>query len=366
MHYRRWLPGLLLGLSLGGCTTFVARQIERPGHPNRKQLAWFSTQLKQAHFQRDAMRTRDGVRIAYWYDSPHAFGVEVPIVEQRRDRRFTLNFQIDYKGSLGHAAPIPARGSVVLLHPWGLAGSAMAMWGLLLAQSGYVVVLPDLRSQGNSGDAPVGYGPREAGDMVDLVHHLRATDRLPGPLYLLGASYGATVALFAAPRLPEVQGVIAIEPYANAAAVIRRAPASGLFGYRWLAHLITDEEIDAAIARASRKLGVDLDRLGPGDALAETSACTLLLRGSDDVLVSNTDLELLSRRSRLADFVEIPDEGHLSLPLRTDRLLPPLLAWMQSLPAAPKTCPAFSLPPAKPVSAKYASARATAKAKPRR
>lgn len=365
MRHERWLV-LLAALCLTGCTTFVARQIERPGHPNRKQLAWFVALLKQANFQHDAIRTREGVRIAYWYDTPHAFGVEIPIAEQRRAGRFTLNLQVNHTDLLGRAAPIPALGSIILLHPWGLAGSAMATWGLQFAQAGYVVVLPDLRSQGDSDNAPVGYGPREAGDIVDLVHDLQASSRLPGPLYLLGASYGATVALFAAPQLPDVHGIIALEPYANAAAVIRRAPASGLFGYRWLAHWITPEEIDAAIARASRKLGVDIDQLDPGSALAKTSACTLLLRGSDDVLVSKMALESLSHRSPLAAVVEIPDEGHMSLPLRTDRLLPPLLVWMQSLPAAPKTCPAFSLPSSKPAAAKHASARAAAEVQPPR
>ena len=217
--------------------------------------------------------------------------------------------------------------------------------------------MPDLRSQGGSSDAPVGYGPREASDIVELVHDLQAQHRLPGPLYLLGASYGATVALFAAPQLPGLRGVIALEPCANAVAVIRRAPDSGLFGYKWWARWITPKDVDTAIARASRKLDVDLEHVDPGDVLARTANCTLIVRGSHDVLISGKALAVLSRRSSRSSYVEVPGEGHLTLPARTAWLVPPLLVWMQSLPDAGGKCAVFALPP-QPSAVRKPSARA--------
>ncbi len=196
---------------------------------------------------------------------------------------------------------------------------------------------------------------------------MRDGGRLPAPLYLFGASYGATVALFAASHVPLVRGVVALEAYANAAAVIRKAPGSGLFGYRWLARLITPKEVDAAIERADKRLGLDLAAIDPGDALAKSQRCTLILRGSKDELMSATSLRQLSQRSLLAAYADVPDQNHITLPLRTDVLFQPLLAWMQALPAAAGPCPKFALPGAKASGpAPASSARAAAEAQPRR
>jgi pimeloyl-ACP methyl ester carboxylesterase len=357
MRQGRWSL-LLLVLALCGCTTFMARQIERPGHDNKAQLAPFRRMLDEAGFRHEEMRTRQGVRIAYRTAQPRSYKVDAQ-VEERRDavkRRFAISVHYDLELDPKKTAPLPARGSIVLLHPWGTEGSAMTIWALLFASAGYVVVVPDLRSHGESADAPAGYGPREADDIADLVHDLRAANRLPGPLYLLGVSYGGTVALFAAPKLADVHGVIALEPYANAAAVIRRAPASGLFGYRWLASWIRPREMDDAIQRASQQLGVDLAQIDPGNALAHTPSCALIVRGADDNLIARSALRELARRSPRAGYVEVPQEGHLNLPLRTDRLFQPLLDWMQALPVdTSSACPGFTpgpfvmKPPANPV-----------------
>ena len=363
MRYGRWLPGMLLGLGLGGCTTFVTRQIVHPGHASSRSADAF---LAHAGFQRDAMHTPQGVRIAYWIAPPRAYRVKDEYQAQRKGKHVSFSFNFSFEGDPAKA-PVPApKGSVVLLHPWSMSGTAMSIWGIHFAAAGYQVVMPDLRSQGGSSDAPVGYGPREAGDIVELVRDLQAKHRLPGPLYVLGVSYGATVALFAAPQLENLRGVMALEPYADAAAVIRRAPASKLFGYDWLARWITPKEVDAAIARASRKLDVNLEHIDPGAALAQTRVCTLILRGSHDVLTSGKAVAALSRRSSQASYVEVPGEGHLSLPLRTAWLVPPLLAWMQALPDTGGPCPTFSLPPATHAAAQETSARAAAEAQPRR
>ena len=336
-----WVAMAVLGMS--GCTRFLARQIESPGRSGQKQLAPFRQMLDRAGFRYDAMRTPQGVRIAYWYGAPRDYGVRIRVEEHRDRRHVAFQAAFHFRAGQDRAPLLPARGSVVLLHPWGMEGSAMTTWGLLFASAGYVVVMPDLRSQGRSDDAPVGYGPREAEDIADLAHGLEAAHDLPGPLYLLGASYGATVALFAAAEMPEVRGVVALEPYADAVDVIHRAPASGLFGHRWLAHWITSSEMDRAIARADRVLGIDLARIDPGKALAATKVCSLILGGSDDVLIPPAALRALARRSPKANYVEVAGEGHLTLPLRTDRLFPPMLKWMDALPVVPgDACPGFA------------------------
>lgn len=363
MRQGRRLISLVLVWCLSGCTAFVTRQIEHPGHASNRSFDAF---LSHLGFQRDMMHTRDGVHLAYWIAPPRAYHVKDEYQMLRKGKQASVSFKLGFDGDPTKAALLQPKASVLLLHPWSMSGAAMSAWAIHFAAAGYQVVMPDLRSQGDSSDAPVGYGPREAADIVELVRDLQAKHQLPGPLYVLGISYGATVALFAAPQLPELRGVMAMEPYANAAAVIRRAPASGLFRYDWLARWITPKEVDAAIARASRKLEVNLEQVDPGDALARTRACTLILRGSDDVLTSGKAVAALSRRSSWASYVEVPDEGHLSLPMRTAWLVPPLLRWMQALPDAGGQCPVFSLPPATHAASSPGSARATTEAQARR
>jgi pimeloyl-ACP methyl ester carboxylesterase len=342
MHCGRWLA-LLLSVGLGGCTAFVARQIEHPGRGNRQQLASFRELLNHAGFQSDTMRMSSGVRIAYRVGQPRAYRLAVKVKEVRNGHSFKLDYHFDFGVPPGKAVQQPARGSIVLLHPWGMEGSALTAWALQFADAGYVVVLPDLRSHGESDDAPVGYGSREAQDMRELVARLRRAGRLPGPLYLLGVSYGGTVAMFTADMLPDVRGVIALEPYASVADVIQRAPASNLFGHRWLARWLTPAQIDKATARASGELGVDLRAVDPGAALSASKVCTSIIRGSNDSLMPADALRALAARSTHAQYVEVPDENHLSLPLRNDILFKPVLAWLGELTAASPRCPEFSL-----------------------
>jgi pimeloyl-ACP methyl ester carboxylesterase len=342
---RAWMLVVVVCAWLSGCASFMAYKIEHPDHMggSPKQMDAF---LRQVGFAREAMRTNDGVRIAYWIASPRAYQIHEQVEERHRADGSVngIGFKLDFgEQDPAAAAPLPTRGSVVLLHPWGMEGSAMMPWALRFAAAGYVSVMPDLRDQGDSDKAPVGYGPREARDIVELIRTLQASGRLRGPLYLFGVSYGGSVALFAAPDLPDIRAVIAMEPYANAADTIRRAPSSGLFGHEWLAHWIRSRDIDAGLDRASRQLGVDLNAIDAGDAVARSTQCLLVLRGSRDNLMPDDALRKLSARSPRSYFAEIPSENHLSLPLRTDRLFQPLLDWMQSVPDdASGACPTFA------------------------
>lgn len=347
MRQGRWLL-LFMALLLCGCSTFVAYEIGHPGHSG-DSFQSLEEMLTSIGFSHRIFRTSEGVVIAYTTAPPRAYAFTDRVkLRSTQGRVSGFDSEVQFVGDPTHAKLIPAKGSVLLLHPWGGAGSLMMAWALHFSSAGYVVVAPDLRGQGRSSDAPVGYGPREAGDMQQLVAALRADGQLPDPLFLLGASYGGTVALFAAPEIPGVRGVVALEPYANAGAVIRRAPHSGLFGYRWLARWITPTTIDRAIDKADHRLGLDLDAIRPDRALALTHSCTLVVRGARDHLMQADALRRLSKLSPRASYVEVPGENHMTLPLRTDRLFDPILRWMQSLPAVPDaaSCASLVLPKA--------------------
>ena len=316
---------------MGGCATIAAHYIETPGHHGPKPEFKQYLETNIGYVERN-FRTADDVQIAYWYLSPTKLDIAPEIREQRDRRGFSISFKFDIEKPKGHPAQPAAHGSVVVLHPWGQNAAQMAFWGAYFSNAGYVTVLPALRSQGESGDAPVGYGPREAGDIVQLIHALQHHSELPPPLYLFGVSYGATAALFAAPQLPNLRGVIALEPYVHPVDVIERAPATGWFAPKWWSHFFPPRTVRKAIASANATLGIDLASIDPGDAVADSKTCTLLVRGSDDILISAKAVRDLAARSQRARYVEIPDEGHVTLFFRSDRLFPPILDWMQRVP----------------------------------
>jgi pimeloyl-ACP methyl ester carboxylesterase len=335
--------GLALLPWLAGCASYVTHKIEHPARSHTSLQRAIHDNLQQQGFVQSSVRTSDGVRIAYWLGQPHAYAMHETFSRSADGANLQWQWQMPeapFDGSL-----LPMSGSIVLLHPWEGEGAMLATWAYRFASAGYVTVMPDLRSQGDSDVAPVGYGPREGHDVAELVRRLRATRRLPEPLFLMGVSYGATVAVFAANELADVSGVIALEPYGNAAEVIRRAPSTGLFGPRWLGHAISGSSVDAAIARASSDLGVDLEHIDTASAL-QHAPCTLIVRGARDPLVSETILKALTASSSQARYVEVSSENHFSLPLRTDRLMQPLLDWLHALASPHAACPSFTPLPA--------------------
>src|SRR5690606_24985460 len=77
-------------------------------------------------------------------------------------------------------------------------------------------------------------------------------------------------------------------------------------------------------------------------ALATTATCTLLLHGTGDRFVSVEAARSLADASTLVHYRELPDENHVSLPLRVEWLARPLDAWLQE--AAAGECGPLRLP----------------------
>ena len=231
------------------------------------------------------------------------------------------------------------RGTVVLLHGWMMHGDSMLPWALRLGEAGYRTIAIDLRNHGRSGDAPSGYGTREARDVVEVVLALRERGEVTGPLHLLGVSYGAATALFAAadPRL-ETDSVVAMESFAAADQAIRDmvpymltdapAPPSAWLTRQWMQWRLDDTLLDDAIARAGDTLDMPLDRVDVTSALARVS-CALLVHGDADRHVPVTHGRALAASAPHARYIEMPGEDHLSLPMQLDALAPTVVDWFQ-------------------------------------
>ena len=72
----------------------------------------------------------------------------------------TISFGADVPGRTNQWSAHP-RGTVILLHGYGLAQFAMVPWAIRLAQSGWRCVLVDLRGHGKSTGKKVYFGTRE-------------------------------------------------------------------------------------------------------------------------------------------------------------------------------------------------------------
>ncbi len=353
MHSLRSIPrtGILLGavLLLAGCAEivprYVAQQIEHPARPGQT-LVQFEHQLARHYigFRRSQVRLANGLSLVYWYSAPRAFDVQQHDQHGRHGASWSLKRTGMALAPYLLPARLPGKGTVLLLPGWSMNALLMSQWAITFAQRGYHVVMVDLPDQGGSSPAPPGFGPAEANDLRELVPQLELASAIRYPLYLFGVSYGADVALFAADRLAQApRGVIALEPFANVASAIRRAPDSGLFIPLWLAHLLlTRAEMDAAIDRADRALGLDLYTLSPRPALLRASACVLIVRGSRDRLIGARGLARMVHGLPRVQLFTARTYDHLSLPIAVQGFGAEFARWMGSVAQQPaRRCPVF-------------------------
>lgn len=255
--------------------------------------------------------------------------------DYRMDYRYLGKGERFPEFSLQASAPTthgqPARGTVILLHGWMMDGGSLLPWALELAQQGYRTVALDLRNHGRSGHAPSGYGTREADDVVAALKALNAEGQIEGPVHLLGVSYGAATAIFAARELgPQLRSVVAMESFDNAGQAIRTMVPHMLSkpAERWSDYVALPlarwqyggKGLDQAIAAADRKLGLDLDRVDVGQALAQVPACVLLVHGRQDEHIPVAQGRALAAAAPRAHYLEVEGEDHLTLPMRLDRL----------------------------------------------
>ena len=341
-RHRGWRFAAIFAVILcGGCVS-LAKQVTQPHTPDsRARRLVHDIERERLHLETQSVRARNGNRIAYRLLP--AADYHLAYEYSRKSHSFSAKFD------WGEPTPVNARGSIVFLHGWGEDHSMMMMWSLAMARYGYQGVLPDLRNFGASDRAPVGFGPREAEDIVDLLKALRDRGQLQRPVFLFGASYGATVAINAASQAPElVDGVVAMEPFVDAASAIRgfvresKSPRSSINGKAfafYARHAFTDARVDKAIAESGTRLGIDLANTGIRAPLRDNRVCTLLLQGGRDEFLKASDVRALQGSPQVR-YAELPNESHLTLPLRIDLLAAPVSSWLQDI----ATCPSFTAP----------------------
>jgi alpha-beta hydrolase superfamily lysophospholipase len=198
--------------------------------------------------------------------------VRTPVVDTTSlpHRPFTFTSgDVELQGWFFEPAAKP-RGLVVFLH----GRMANRSWGIGAAEAlvprGYAVLAYDQRAHGTSGGAYCTYGHLEKGDLS------RAIDAAGvAPVYVIGHSLGAAVALQAAAEDPRIRAVVAAAPFSDLRTIVNdRAPI-----------LESAADLRAAIEIAERKAGFDVDTVSPVTSAARIQVPVLLLHGTRDTTI---------------------------------------------------------------------------------
>lgn len=343
----RLLALLPLLFAAAGCRSLADHIVAPPATPTGIDVRTQKQMEDHLGVQRRRWERADGPSLAYRIVAPARYGMEYRY--RRTEDGLKFNFTLPNPAP----QPLPARGSVVYLHGWGLDGTAMLPWAIALAEQGLVGIVVDLRNHGSSAPGPAGYGPREGEDVAALVQALRRDGEIVGPVQLLGVSYGAVAAIFAARHLQDAEiQVVALEPFANAAEGIRGVVSNALDSsggglksrlFRAFArHRYDPAGVDADLTEAGRRLGLDLAAIDVRAALASLPGCTLILHGADDDHIPVASVRSLAHGVPRVQLVELQGENHFTLPARVDLLAQPIGEWM--LQPRPEACAGFSLP----------------------
>ena len=105
----------------------------------------------------------------------------------RGQQHYNFTFHADIPGKPNQWTASP-RGTVILLHGYGLAQFSMAPWALRLAEEGWRCVLVDLRGHGKSTGKEIYFGTHETNDLSRLLDRMQADGELKGPVAAMGES----------------------------------------------------------------------------------------------------------------------------------------------------------------------------------
>jgi pimeloyl-ACP methyl ester carboxylesterase len=215
-----------------------------------------------------------------------------------------------------------ARATVFCLHGIRDRKENVRDWATHLAAAGYRAVLVDSRGHGRSSGDWMTYGVQESRDLSQLVDALA----LPGPLAVMGVSYGGATAGVWGGREPRLRAAVAVAPFASLREIVpvytpRTIPLVG-----WLIpRFVVMRTVDAA-----GRLGYfDPDDASPRTAAARARVPILILHGTRDDKVPFHHAELIRDAAR--DRVTLlPLDGQDHDHVASDpRLWPPVLDFFE-------------------------------------
>lgn len=325
-----WLVFFLAGLATTGCGSFVARRMAQS--PN-SYPQWFGGLARvELAFHKDFLTNfpsrfvdvgPPSARLQYRIVEPADYRLEVSSTSRLKHGRecLTFNFDITIPG-LSNAWTASPRGTVVLLHGYGLAQFAMAPWAMHLAQQGWRCVLVDLRGHGESTGRRIYFGVQETRDLSQLLEAVVCEGNLVAPVAVVGESYGAALALRWKALDPHISQVVAIAPYP----VLSNAVMNICLDY---APCLPTGFVKAGLRNLPAVLQVNPDQLDPATVLARRPVRALFVAGAGDNIAPATEVQKLYETAATgSELLIVADATHEALPYFFDELAQPVLEWL--------------------------------------
>ena len=325
--WRLLLPVLLA--STAGCGSFVARRmVQAPNTyptwlaPKPRVLLGFDSKFLTNFPKQFVEVGPPAARLCYRIVEPADYHLTLTSTNwlRRGHKEFQFDFHAEVPGKSNFWTAKP-RGTVVLLHGYGLAQFAMAPWALRLAQEGWRCVLVDLRGHGKSTGRRVFFGVQETHDLSQLLDELARKRRLIEPVASIGESFGAALSLRWKAADPRVQMAVAIAPYAS----FSNALLNICHDYAgW---------VPQAILRAGLKKVPDVLKVPPAEldtttVLTRQPVTALFIAGAEDSIAPVTDVKQLYSLAPGSELVVVPDATHEAVTYFFDDLVPPILKWL--------------------------------------
>jgi pimeloyl-ACP methyl ester carboxylesterase len=320
---------LLLPLFGTGCGTFVAHRMTQAPNTYPSWLAPSAPVLisfNENHLINSPVQFADvgppPARLCYCVVEPAEYHLKVIPTNwiERGEARYKFTFRTEVpRTNAWTAAP---RGTVVLLHGYGLAEFSMVPWALCLAQEGWRCVLVDLRGHGKSTGRKIYFGLKESRDLSQLLDVLTNHGQLAPPVAVIGESYGAALALRWKTIDPRVGSVVAIAPYG----MLSNAVLNICFDY---ASFLPRAVIRAGLKQLPAVLGVQGDDLDTTTVLARHPVTALFVAGTKDNITPLADVQSLFKEALPgSELIVVPGATHETVAYRFSELVPPVLAWL--------------------------------------
>lgn len=332
IRLRRFLLLLAAALlvSTTGCGTFVARRMAQAPNtyptwfaPKARVVLQMSNKLLTNFPPHFAQVGSPPVRLFYRVIEPadYGFGSSVTNWVARGKPHFEFGFRAELPGrpNLWTAAP---RGTVVLLHGYGLAQFAMAPWAVRLAEDGWRCVLVDLRGHGKSNGRQIYFGVQEAHDLSQLLDRLASDGQLAGPVTAVGESYGAALALRWKGEDPRVRAVVAIAPYAELSDAVMN------IGHEY-AVWMPEALLKAGLGKLPSLLRLPADELDTESVLTRNPVVALFVAGEDDRITPVGDVKKLRALAAPgSEIIVVPRASHEAVTYFFNDLAKPVTAWL--------------------------------------
>jgi pimeloyl-ACP methyl ester carboxylesterase len=330
-----WLALLLLIVCASGCAGFAARRMVQAPNTYPQWLApkapvtlEFSNKMLAVFTNQYLQISNPEARIRYRIMEPADYQFHWSNYVDQAHGQFDLSFsaQTDHLQDRTNQWTQNPRGTVVLLHGYGVASFAMLPWGFLLAEEGWRCVLVDLRGHGKSTGKQIYFGTQEVRDLTALLDQLNETQPAALlPVSVIGDSYGAVLALRWKMIDPRVGKVVAISPYADLSSAILNISEQ-------YAPWLPKSFIKAGVRKLPDLLHVKPTDLNPSSwmsAMKEEQRRALFIAGGKDKIAP---LDQVERLYQLAgpgnELVVVPDAAHEPLPFYLDQLAPPITHWL--------------------------------------